>query len=126
MQNLVTREGLRAFRLRRTSSDHEIVAPIPGSHSQCAGIGSGSPWKLVQLDVPKENFQLTASLGGIPWYLFCRETDSLRLLANSGALEEMSNWNDGFSIDIFFRVEGVLGGELGHEVTRNSLLFVIY
>lgn len=50
----------------------------------------------------------------------------MRLLANSEALETMSNWNDGFSIRIILRVEGMQGGELGHEVTRSSILFIIY
>ena len=38
----------------------------------------------------------------------------------------MSNWNDGFSIGVLFRVDGMQGGELGREVTRSSLLFVIH
>lgn len=51
---------------------------------------------------------------------------SLRVLANSGALDEYSNGYDGSGIESRIRMAGSQGGLVKDGVTRKSVLFVIY
>lgn len=51
---------------------------------------------------------------------------SLRVLANSGALDEIPNGYDGSGIESRIRTAGHTGGLVKDGVTRKSVLFVIY
>ena len=50
---------------------------------------------------------------------------SLKLLANSGALDEISNADNGFAIERRILMAGSQGGLVKDGVTRKSMLFVI-
>ena len=51
---------------------------------------------------------------------------SLKLLANSGALDEISNAQDGSAIERRILTAGNQGGLVKDGVTRKSVLFIIY
>ena len=50
----------------------------------------------------------------------------LKLLANSGALDEISNGDDGSGIERQIRMVGHRGGHVKDGVTQKSVLFIIY
>lgn len=54
------------------------------------------------------------------------DSASLRVLANSGALDEISNGDDGSGIELRIRTPGSTGGHVKDGVTRKSVLFVIH
>ena len=54
------------------------------------------------------------------------DSASLKILANSGALDEISNADDGSSIERRILMAGSQGGLVKDGVTRKSVLFVIY
>ena len=51
---------------------------------------------------------------------------SLRLLANSGALDEISNGDDGSGIERRILMAGSQGGLVKDGVTRKAVLFIVY
>ena len=51
---------------------------------------------------------------------------SLRLLAHSGALDEIANGQDGFAIENRIRESGSRGGHVRDGVTGKSVLFIVY
>ena len=54
------------------------------------------------------------------------EQASLKLLANSGALDEISNLDDGDGIERRIMTPGSQGGLVKDGVLRKSVLFVVY
>ena len=54
------------------------------------------------------------------------DSASLKLLANSGALDEISNGDDGSGIERRISMPGSQGGLVRDGITRKSVLFVIY
>ncbi len=54
------------------------------------------------------------------------DSASLRLLANSGALDEISNSEDGSAIERRIKMPGSQGGHVKDGVTQKSVLFIIY
>ena len=54
------------------------------------------------------------------------DSASLRVLANSGALNEISNGDDGSGIEQQIRMTGWQGGHVKDGVTRSSVFFAIY
>ena len=54
------------------------------------------------------------------------DSASLRILANSGALDEISNGDDGFGIERRILMPGSQGGLVKDGITRKSVLFAIY
>ena len=54
------------------------------------------------------------------------ESASLNLLANSGALDEISNIDDGSGIERRILMVGNQGGHVKDGVTQKSVLFIIY
>ena len=51
---------------------------------------------------------------------------SLKLLANSGALDEISNGEDGYGIERRILTAGSQGGLVKDGVTRKAVLFIVY
>lgn len=54
------------------------------------------------------------------------DSASLKLLANSGALDEISNGDNGSGIERRILMAGSQGGLVLDGVTRKSVLFIIY
>ena len=54
------------------------------------------------------------------------DSASLKLLANSGALDEISNGDNGSGIERRILTAGSQGGLVLDGVTRKSVLFIIY
>ena len=54
------------------------------------------------------------------------DSAALRILANSGALDEISNSEDGDGIERRIRSFGSQGGHVKDGVTQQAVLFVIY
>ena len=54
------------------------------------------------------------------------DSAALRILANSGALHEISNSEDGDGIERQIRASGSQGGHVKDGVTRKAVLFVVY
>ena len=54
------------------------------------------------------------------------DKDSLRTLANSGALDEISNMKDGWGIESRIRQPGSTGGLVRDGVTCKAVLFIVY
>ena len=51
---------------------------------------------------------------------------SLRLLAHSGALDEISNGDDSSGIENRIRASGCVGGQVRNGITGKAVLFIVY
>ena len=54
------------------------------------------------------------------------DSASLRVLANSGALDEISNGDDGIAIERRILWPGSQGGHVKDGVTHKAVLFIVY